>query len=114
MDLKATEKKIAEMKAAIRRDLSDAAKADENAKKYMERKKTLDSRVKKNQAALSDLKNRRAVLAIEEKIGKMDEAKLARLRELLGEHGDVFDEEAPGGEDGKDEGDADYSADVEE
>ena len=29
MDLKATEKKIAEMEAAIRRDLSDAAKADE-------------------------------------------------------------------------------------
>lgn len=114
MDLKTTEKKIAEVEASIRRDLSDAAKADENAKKYMERKRTLDSRVRKNQAVLSDLKNRRAVLTIEEEIGKMDEAKLARLRELLGEHGDVFDEEAPGGEDGKDEGEAGYTADVEE
>ena len=114
MDLKTTEKKIAEMEASIRRDLSDAVKADENAKRYMERKKTLDSRVRKNQAVLSDLKNRRAVLTIEKEIGKMDETKLARLRELLGEHGDIFDKETSGGEDGKDKGETGYTADVEE
>ena len=104
MDLKTTEKKIRETEAAIRRDRDEITKTEGLIKRYQDRKKTLESRVKDNRSSLANLKNRRAVMMIEEEIGTMNENKLFLLRALLEEHGDAFGEEAPERDEVKNEG----------
>ena len=98
MDLKMTLKKIAEVEAAIRRDLSEEEKTDGLIRRYQDKKKMLEARVKKNEELLSDLKNRKTVLTIEEQIGTMDESKLSLLKNpantvvqrIHRNHGDIY------------------------
>ena len=112
MDLKTTEKKIREVEAAIRRDLAEAEKTEGLVKRYQEKKKMLETKIKENRALLSDLKNRRTVLTIESRIGTMDDSKLALLEEFLGEHGDAFDSVGPDSEEDTDEGKKDHASPV--
>ena len=112
MDLKATEKKIRETEAAIRRDLSEISKVDGTIRRSQERKKVLENRVKDNRTLLSDLENRKTVLIIEAKIGRMDEGKLARLTELIADHEDAFEKEAPALEEDRDETETDHASPV--
>ena len=107
MDLKTTEKKIRETEAAIRRDLSEISKVDGTIRRSQERKKVLE-----NRALLSDLENRKTVLIIEAKIGRMDEGKLARLTELIADHEDAFEKEAPALEEDRDETETDHASPV--
>lgn len=110
MDLKATEKKIRETEAAIRRDLAEADKAEGMIRRYQEKKKTLEIKIKENRSILSDLQNRRTVLTIESRIGTMDDGKLALLTEFLGEHGDAFEHEGPAGKEEGHEGEKDHAS----
>ena len=103
MDLRTTEKKIRETESAIRRDLAEITKTEGLIKRYQDRKRTLESRVKDNRTALANMKNRRAVLIIEEEIGTMDENKLFLLRDFLEEHGDAFGGKVPEGNEVEDE-----------
>jgi len=112
MDLKATEKKIREVEIAIRRDLTETEKTEGMIKRYQEKKKMLETRIKENRALLSDLKNRRTVLTIEARIGTMDDSKLALLEEFLGEYGDAFDSAEPDSEEDTDEGEKDHASPV--
>ena len=98
MDLKTTEKKIRETEAAIRRDLSEISKVDGTIRRSQERKKVLE--------------NRKTVLIIEAKIGRMDEEKLARLTELIADHEDAFEKEAPALEEDRDETETDHASPV--
>ncbi len=93
MDLGTTVKKITEVEAAIRRDLSEAEKTDGLIRRYQDKKKMLEARVKKNEELLYDLKNRKTVLTIEAQIGTMDETKLARLKNILEAYEDSFEDE---------------------
>ena len=104
MDLKMTLKKIAEVEAAIRRDLSEEEKTDGLIRRYQDKKKMLEARVKKNEELLSDLKNRKTVLTIEEQIGTMDETKLSLLKNILEAYEDAFEE--TGGEEAGHEGES--------
>ena len=112
MDLKTTEKKIRETEAAVRRDLSEISKVDGTIRRSQERKKMLENRVKDNRALLSNLENRKTVLIIEAKIGRMDEGKLARLTELIADHEDAFEEEAAALEEDRDETETDHASPV--
>ena len=114
MDLKTTEKKIREVEAAIRRDRAEAEKTEGMIKRYQEKKKVLETKIKENRAFLSDLKNRRTVLTIESQIGTMDENKLAILEEFLGAHGDAFDSAEPDSKEDTDEGEKDHASPVRE
>lgn len=110
MDLKTTEKKIREVEATIRRDLAEAEKTEGLIKRYQEKKKMLEAKIKENRALLSDLKNRRTVLTIESRIGTMNDSKLALLEEFLGEHGDAFDSDGPGSKEDADERKKDHAS----
>ncbi|MBQ6393061.1 MAG: hypothetical protein IJH60_06085 [Eubacterium sp.] len=112
MDLITTEKKIIEVEKAIQRDLAEAEKTDGLVRRYQEKKKILESKVRENRALLSNLKNRRTVLTIESRIGTMDESKLALLDEFLGAHGDAFDSASPDNKEDTDEGEKNHSSPV--
>ena len=112
MDLKATEKKIRETEAAIHRDLAEADKAEGMIRRYQEKKKTLEIKIKENRSLLSDLQNRRTVLTIESRIGTMDDSKLALLTEFLREHGDAFEYGDPMGKEEGHEGEKDHTPSV--
>ena len=112
MDLKTTVKKIAEVEAAIRRDLSEAEKTDGLIRRYQDKKKMLEARIKKNEDLLSDLKNRKTVLTIEAQIGTVNESKLSLLKNILEAYGDTFEE--AGGEEEDHEGESDRPPALEE
>ncbi len=112
MDLGTTVKKITEVEAAIRRDLSEAEKTDGLIRRYQDKKKMLETRVKKNEELLYDLKNRKTVLTIEAQIGTMDETKLARLKNILEAYEDSFEDEDR--KETEDEGKSDHPPALEE
>ena len=112
MDLGTTVKKITEVEVAIRRDLSEAEKTDGLIRRYQDKKKMLETRVKKNEELLYDLKNRKTVLTIEAQIGTMGETKLARLKNILEAYEDSFEDEDR--KETEDEGESDHPPALEE
>jgi len=86
------ETKIQDTREAIERDQSEVEKTIGMIKKNQERKRSLESRIKENQQILSDLENRKAVLTIESKIGKIDADRLALLADFLEAHSDEIGE----------------------
>ena len=93
-------------------DLSEAEKTDGLIRRYQDKKKMLETRVKKNEELLYDLKNRKTVLTIEAQIGTMDETKLARLKNILEAYEDSFEDEDR--KETEDEGESDHSPALEE
>lgn len=93
MDQLMIEKKIAAVTDQIRKDEAEVERTAAQIKRAQDRKHFLESRLKENRQILSDLKNRKAVLAIEGSIGRMDDAKLALLVKLLEEHGSMIAKE---------------------
>lgn len=87
MDRNLIEKKIQSVEEQIRKDEAETERTAAQIRRAQERKHFLETRIKENSLALSNLKNRKAVMAIEDSIGKMDDAKLALLVQLLEEHG---------------------------
>lgn len=86
MEMTMVLKKIAEAKEAIRRDREETEKIMKTIRRSQDRKRTLELRIRKSEQQLSDLENRRAVLTIEDRIGRIDEERLALLADFLGEH----------------------------
>jgi len=95
MDKIMIEKRIAAVTEQIRKDEAEAERTAAQIRRAQDRKHFLESRLKENRQSLSDLKNRKAMLAIEGSVGQMDDAKLALVVKLLKEHGgDIAREEA--------------------
>lgn len=88
MDKSIIERKITAAEKLISRDRDELERTVSTIKRCQERKKFLETRIKDTCQYLSDLKNRKAMLAIEDSIGKVDEAKLSLLVAFLKEHGD--------------------------
>ncbi len=97
MDKNMIEKKIKAVTEQIRKDEAEAERTTAQIRRAQDRKHFLESRLRENRQALSDLKNRKAMLAIEGSIGQMDDAKLALVVKLLEEHGSSIKEEADEG-----------------
>ena len=97
MDKNMIEKKIKAVTEQIRKDEAEAERTTAQIRRAQDRKHFLESRLRENRQALSDLKNRKAMLAIEGSIGQMDDAKLALVVKLLEEHGSIIKEEADEG-----------------
>lgn len=93
MDKEMLEKKIQMMEEQISKDEAEADRTAAQIKRNQERKRFLEGRIRENRQVLSDLQNRKAMLAIEGSIGKMDDAKLALLVKLLNDHGDEIGKE---------------------
>ena len=93
MDKSTIEKKITAVTEQIRKDEAEAEKTAAQIRRAQDRKHFLESRLKENRRILSDLKNRKAMLAIEGSVGRMDDAKLALLMKILEEHGDEIGKE---------------------
>lgn len=87
------EKKITMLEEQIRKDEAETERTAAQIRRAQERKRFLDGRLKENRQTLSDLQNRKAMLAIEGSIGKVDDAKLALLVKLLNDHGDEMRKE---------------------
>ena len=99
MDQNMIEKKIVSVEEQISRDQAEIERTAATIKRSQERKKFLEGRIRANSQALSDLNNRKAMLAIEGSIGKVDEAKLSLLVAFLKEHeDDIRKEEDEGAE----------------
>ena len=94
MDQLMIEKKIAAVTDQIRKDEAEVERTAAQIKRAQDRKHFLESRLRENRQALSDLKNRKAMLAIEGSVGRMDDAKLALVVKLLEEHATSIREEA--------------------
>ena len=93
MDKNMIEKKIKAVTEQIRKDEAEAERTTAQIRRAQDRKHFLESRLRENRQALSDLKNRKAMLAIEGSIGQMDDAKLALVVKLLEAHGSSIKEE---------------------
>lgn len=93
MDKNMIEKKIAAVEEQITRDEAEINRSVATIKRSQDRKRFLEGRVRDNRQVLSDLNNRKAMLAIEGSIGKVDDSKLARLVQLLEEHGSEIGKE---------------------
>ena len=86
MDKNMIEKKIKAVTEQIRKDEAEAERTAAQIRRAQDRKHFLESRLRENRQLLSDLKNRKAMMAIEGSIGQMDDAKLALVVKLLEEH----------------------------
>ena len=93
MDKNMIEKKITAVTEQIRKDEAESERTAAQIRRAQDRKQFLESRLKENRRILSDLKNRKAMLAIEGSVGRMDDAKLALVVKLLEEHATSIREE---------------------
>ena len=93
MDKNMIEKKIKAVTEQIRKDEAEAERTTAQIRRSQERKRFLEGRVRENSQDLSNLNNRKAMMAIEGSIGKVDDAKLALLMKILEEHGDEIGKE---------------------
>ena len=93
MDLQMIGKKIQSMEEQIRKDEAEIERITSQIKRNQERKRFLEGRIRENNQELSNLNNRKAMMAIEGSIGKIDDDKLALLVKILEEHGDKIGKE---------------------
>ena len=97
MDQQTIEKKIRLAEEQISKDKAEIQRINGQIRRSQERKRFLEGRVRENSQDLSNLNNRKAMMAIEGSIGKVDDAKLAMVVKLLEEHGSIIKEEADEG-----------------
>ena len=93
MDQQTIEKKIRLAEEQISKDKTEIQRINGQIRRSQERKRFLEGRIRENSQDLSNLNNRKAMMAIEGSIGKVDDAKLALLMKILEEHGDEIGKE---------------------
>ena len=93
MDQQTIEKKIRLAEEQISKDKAEIQRINGQIRRSQERKRFLEGSVRENSQELSNMNNRKAMMAIEGSIGKVDDAKLALLMKILEEHGDEIGKE---------------------
>ena len=77
---------IKDLKKLIQKDQAEIDKTVASIKRFQEKKKNLDSKMKDNLHLLEELTNKKIVQSVSDTIGEVDDAKLAMLTDFLKKH----------------------------